>query len=57
VTVQPHGISELPGAIVTTEQAMRFGGVILVYIRELGHLLNIPVLMVVPLLLVWLFGS
>ena len=36
---------------------MRFGGVILVYIRELGHLLNIPVLMVVPLLLVWLFGS
>ena len=57
MTVQPHGITELPGAIVTTAQAMCLGDAILVYIRELGHLLNIPVLMVVPLLLVWLFGS
>jgi len=61
VTVLPHGIIELPAAIVATAQAMRLGDVILIppdegggifgIIRELGHFLKILILVVAPLLL------
>ena len=62
VTVLPHGIIELPAAIVATSQAMRLGDVILIppdkgggifgIIRELGHFIKLLVLVVAPLLLV-----
>ncbi|HQE94197.1 MAG TPA: stage II sporulation protein M [Anaerolineae bacterium] len=60
-TVVPHGIVELPTAILATAQAMRMGDIILTpadegggvpgMIRELGHLLKLMVSVVCPLLL------
>ena len=62
VTVLPHGIVELPAAIIATAQAMRMGDVILApaeegggvngVIRELGHLGKLFVAVVLPLLLI-----
>ena len=62
VTVLPHGILELPAAIIATAQAMRMGDVILTppnegggvngIIRELGHLIKLFVAVVLPLLLI-----
>ena len=62
VTVLPHGIIELPAAIVATAQAMRLGDVILIppekgggifgIVREFGHFIKLLVLVVAPLLLV-----
>lgn len=61
VTVLPHGILELPAAIVATAQAMRMGDVLLAppdegggiagLLRELGHLVKLFVALVLPLLL------
>ena len=60
-TVLPHGILELPAAIIATAQAMRMGDVILSppdagggitgIIRELGHLIKLFIAVVLPLLL------
>jgi ABC-type multidrug transport system ATPase subunit/uncharacterized membrane protein SpoIIM required for sporulation/ABC-type transport system involved in multi-copper enzyme maturation permease subunit len=62
VTVLPHGIFELPGAILATAQAMRVGDVILAppsegggimgIIRELGHFVKLFVWVVLPALLI-----
>ncbi len=59
--VLPHGIFELPAAIVLTAQAMRMGDVILNppedgggiegIIREIGHFIKLLVALVAPLLL------
>lgn len=61
-TVIPHGIVELPAAILATAQAMRMGDIILTpveegggvpgMIRELGHLAKLMVSVVAPLLLI-----
>ncbi|MGC9394454.1 MAG: stage II sporulation protein M [Anaerolineae bacterium] len=61
VTVLPHGIVELPAAILATAQAMRMGDVILSppeegggidgILRELGHFIKLFVSVVLPLLL------
>ncbi len=61
VTVLPHGIVELPAAILATAQAMRIGDIVLTpqddgggavgMIRELGHLLKLMGSVVIPLLL------
>lgn len=61
VTVLPHGIVELPAAILATAQAMRVGDVILSppeagggvngMLRELGHFVKLFVSVVLPLLL------
>jgi uncharacterized membrane protein SpoIIM required for sporulation/ABC-type transport system involved in multi-copper enzyme maturation permease subunit len=60
--VLPHGIFELPAAIIATAQAMRMGDIILTppeqgggvtgIVRELGHFVKIFVALVLPLLLV-----
>lgn len=62
VTVLPHGIIELPAAIVATAQAMRMGDVILQppdegggvlgIVREAGHFIKVLALIVAPLLLI-----
>ncbi|MGC9347621.1 MAG: stage II sporulation protein M [Anaerolineae bacterium] len=62
VTVLPHGVLELPAAIIATAQAMRMGDVLLQppregggvfgVLREVGHFLKIFLLFVVPLLAV-----
>lgn len=62
VTVLPHGVFELPAAILATAQAMRIGDVILTppdkgggvfgIVRELGHWVKLMVLVVAPLLLI-----
>lgn len=59
-TVLPHGILELPAAILATAQAMRIGdillkppregGGVLGVICEIGHFIKLFVLVVVPLL-------
>jgi uncharacterized membrane protein SpoIIM required for sporulation len=61
VTVLPHGILELPAAILATAQAMRMGDVILSppeegggidgILREIGHFVKLFVSVVLPLLL------
>lgn len=61
-TVLPHGILELPAAILATAQAMRVGDIILQppdegggilgIVRELGHFLKLFVFLVLPLLAV-----
>lgn len=61
VTVLPHGIIELPVAILATAQAMRMGDVVLSppdegggvdgILREAGHFVKLFVCMVLPLLL------
>ncbi len=61
-TVIPHGIVELPAAILATAQAMRMGDILLTpldegggapgMIRELGHLAKLSVSVVFPLLLI-----
>jgi uncharacterized membrane protein SpoIIM required for sporulation/ABC-type transport system involved in multi-copper enzyme maturation permease subunit len=60
VTLLPHGILELPAAIIATAQAMRMGDIILAppdegggvtgIIREVGHLVKLFVALVLPLL-------
>lgn len=60
--VLPHGILELPAAILATAQAMRVGDIILQppdegggilgIVRELGHFLKLFVFLVLPLLAV-----
>ncbi len=62
VTVLPHGIVELPAAILATAQAMRMGDVMLSppeegggfdgILRESGHFVKLFVGVVVPLLLI-----
>jgi len=62
VTVLPHGILELPAAVLATAQAMRIGDVILTppdegggvfgIVREVGHWVKLMLLVVVPLLLI-----
>ncbi|MBN1246972.1 MAG: stage II sporulation protein M [Anaerolineae bacterium] len=65
VAVLPHGILELPAAILATAQAMRVGDVILAapaedgtgggifgILREVGHFVKLFVLVVLPLLAV-----
>ncbi len=61
VTVLPHGIVELPAAILATAQAMRMGDVMLSppeesggvdgILREMGHFVKLFVSVVLPLLL------
>ncbi len=61
VTVLPHGIVELPAAILATAQAMRMGDVMLSpheegggvdgIVREVGHFVKLFVGVVLPLLL------
>ncbi len=61
VTVLPHGLFELPAAILATAQAMRVGDVILSppsegggvmgIVRELGHFIKLFIWVVLPLLL------
>lgn len=61
-TVIPHGIVELPAAILATAQAVRMGDIILTpvdegggvpgMIRELGHFAKLLVSVVLPLLLI-----
>jgi stage II sporulation protein M len=61
VLVLPHGIFELPAAIIATAQAMRMGDIILSppeqgggvsgMIREVGYFLKLFVTVVAPLLL------
>ncbi len=61
-TVIPHGIVELPAAMLATAQAMRMGDIILTpvdegggvpgMIRELGHLAKLMVSVIGPLLLI-----
>ncbi|MFN2109822.1 MAG: stage II sporulation protein M [Anaerolineae bacterium] len=61
VTVLPHGIVELPAAILATAQAMRMGDVVLSpseegggingILRETGHFVKLFVSVVLPLLL------
>jgi uncharacterized membrane protein SpoIIM required for sporulation/ABC-type transport system involved in multi-copper enzyme maturation permease subunit len=61
VSVLPHGIVELPAAILATAQAMRMGDVILSpsaegggldgILREIGHFVKLFVCVVLPLLL------
>ncbi len=61
VLVLPHGILELPAAIIATAQAMRMGDIILAppeegggvtgMVREVGHFLKLFVTVVAPLLL------
>jgi uncharacterized membrane protein SpoIIM required for sporulation/ABC-type transport system involved in multi-copper enzyme maturation permease subunit len=60
--VLPHGLLELPAAILATAQAMRMGDVLLAppsrgggitgVIREIGHFLKLFVALVLPLLLI-----
>jgi stage II sporulation protein M len=60
--VLPHGLLELPAAILATAQAMRMGDVLLAppdkgggiagVIREVGHFLKLFVALVLPLLLI-----
>jgi len=60
VFILPHGILELPAAIIATAQAMRMGDIILMppekgggvtgIVRELGHFVKILVALVLPLL-------
>jgi uncharacterized membrane protein SpoIIM required for sporulation/ABC-type transport system involved in multi-copper enzyme maturation permease subunit len=60
--VLPHGLLELPAAILATAQAMRMGDVLLAppdkgggiagVIREVGHFLKLFVAVVLPLLLI-----
>ncbi len=62
ITVLPHGIIELPAAILATAQAMRAGDIILTppdqgggingIVRELGYLAKLFISVVVPLLLI-----
>jgi len=62
VTVLPHGIVELPAAILATAQAMRMGDVMLAppekgggldgILRESGHFVKLFVSVIVPLLLI-----
>lgn len=65
VAILPHGIIELPAAIVATAQAMRMGDIILSppesgggligMMRELGHFVKLFVAMILPLLLLAAF--
>ena len=60
--VLPHGILELPAALIATAQAMRMGDIILEppddgggmtgIVRELGHFVKLFVALVLPLLLI-----
>ena len=60
--VLPHGILELPAALIATAQAMRMGDVILEppddgggmtgIVRELGHFVKLFIALVLPLLLI-----
>jgi uncharacterized membrane protein SpoIIM required for sporulation/ABC-type transport system involved in multi-copper enzyme maturation permease subunit len=60
VTVLPHGVLELPAAILATAQAMRMGDIILTppeegggvtgILREVGHFVKLFVAVVLPLL-------
>ena len=66
IFVLPHGIIELPAAIVATAQTMRMGDVILSppeeqggvlgVVREIGHFVKLFIFLVLPLLLLaaWL---
>jgi uncharacterized membrane protein SpoIIM required for sporulation/ABC-type transport system involved in multi-copper enzyme maturation permease subunit len=60
--IMPHGLLELPAAILATAQAMRMGDILLAppskgggisgVIREVGHFLKLFVAVVLPLLLI-----
>jgi uncharacterized membrane protein SpoIIM required for sporulation/ABC-type transport system involved in multi-copper enzyme maturation permease subunit len=62
VGILPHGVLELPAAIIATAQAMRMGDIILAppeegggifgIIRQLGYFIKIFVAVVLPLLLI-----
>jgi len=65
VAILPHGIIELPAAIIATAQAMRMGDIILSppesgggvmgIMRELGHFVKLFVTVILPLLLLAAF--
>lgn len=62
VFVLPHGLFELPAAVMATAQAMRIGDIILRppekgggvmgMVREIGHFLKLLLAVVIPLLLI-----